>query len=203
MLREWTLLSHACSVAIREWKWLKVNPFSGVKRPPEPRPREATYSDDQIERLQHALGEDPATATGRTCLAFLFAIETAMRAGEIVGLTWARVDLDRRVARLEMTKNGTGRDVPLSQEACRILRLLPQTDPVFGLNSKTLDALFRKGKARALIEGLTYHDTRHTAITRLAKKIDVMSLARMVGHRDLRQLQIYFNPSAEDMAKKL
>lgn len=34
-------------------------------------------------------------------------------------------------------------------------------------------------------------------------KLDVLSLARMVGHKDLRQLQIYFNLSAEDMAKKL
>jgi len=31
----------------------------------------------------------------------------------------------------------------------------------------------------------------------------VLSLARMVGHKDLRQLQIYFNLSAEDMAKNL
>ena len=55
----------------------------------------------------------------------------------------------------------------------------------------------------ALIEDLHFHDSRHTAITRLAGKLDVLALARMVGHKDLRMLQIYYNESAEDMAKRL
>jgi len=74
---------------------------------------------------------------------------------------------------------------------------------LFGLTSVSLDALFRKGRDRAQIEGLTFHDTRHAAITRLAKKLNVLDLARMVGHRDLRMLQIYYNESADDMALKL
>lgn len=54
-----------------------------------------------------------------------------------------------------------------------------------------------------MIDDLHFHDTRHTAITRLAKIFNVLELARIVGHRDLRNLQIYFNMTAEDMAKKL
>ena len=54
-----------------------------------------------------------------------------------------------------------------------------------------------------MIEDGTFHDTRHLVITRLAKKLNVLDLARMVGHRDLRQLQIYYNESAEDMARRL
>jgi integrase len=42
-----------------------------------------------------------------------------------------------------------------------------------------------------MIDDLTFHDTRHEAISRLAKKLQVLGLARMVGHRDLRMLQIY------------
>lgn len=48
-----------------------------------------------------------------------------------------------------------------------------------------------------------FHDTRHEAITRLAKRLDVLELARMVGHRDPRSLMIYYNETAEQLAKKL
>lgn len=54
-----------------------------------------------------------------------------------------------------------------------------------------------------MVDGLTFHDLRHSAITRLAKKLDVLALAKMVGHRDLRQLMIYYNPSAEELAGRL
>lgn len=54
-----------------------------------------------------------------------------------------------------------------------------------------------------MIDDATFHDLRHLAITRLAQKIDVLDLARMTGNRDLKKLMIYFNPTAEDIAKKL
>jgi integrase len=59
------------------------------------------------------------------------------------------------------------------------------SDPVFALKSAQLDVLWRKLRDRAGIVDLTFHDSRHEAITRLAKKLDVLSLARMVGHRNL------------------
>jgi integrase len=65
------------------------------------------------------------------------------------------------------------------------------------IEETTLNAL------RSLVEGLTFHDFRHEAITRLARKLDVLDLARMVGHRDLRQLAIYYNATAEEMAGRL
>ena len=126
-----------------------------------------------------------------------------MRSGEIVGLTWERVDLERRVAHLPLTKNGTARDVPLSQEAVRLLEALPRLTPAFGLTDAQRDILWRKLRARAKVDGLTFHDARHQAITNLAKKLDVLPLARMVGHRDIRQLMTYYNETAEDLAKRL
>ena len=53
------------------------------------------------------------------------------------------------------------------------------------------------------IEDLTFHDTRHEALTRLARKLDVLDLARMVGHRDPRSLMIYYNPTASEIAQRL
>ena len=212
--RDWTLLSHAFSVAIAEWRWLTAHPMRGVRQPPEPAARDRLISDHEIELLLHALGyardAPPLTITARVGAALLFAIETAMRAGEIIGLQWPRVDIAARVATLLMTKNGTARQVPLSREALRILdQLAPVTAKredrrCFGIAStQSLDALFRRAKMRAGVEGLTFHDSRHTAITRLARRLDVLALARMVGHRDIRMLQIYFNPSATDMAGRL
>lgn len=206
VLREWNLLSHAASVAVKEWHWLKENPLLEIRKPKSPLPRDRRISDTEIARLLLALGYTPSsspdTATARVGAAFLFAIETGMRAGEIVSLRWDWID--GSVARLPITKNGFPRAVPLSPEAVRILNQLPKlSDAVFALNSGQIDALFRKAKARALVEDLHFHDTRHEAITRLAKRLDVLDLARMVGIRDLRILMVYYNPRAEEIANRL
>jgi integrase len=212
VLREINILSHALNTAIRDWGWLKVNPLSGIRRPPEPLPRGRLITDIEIERLLLALGYDhdvrPVGVSARVGAAMLFAIETAMRAGEIACLTWDRVDIEKRTAKLIETKNGMKRDVPLSMEAIRIINQLRNDTEsdlgnIFGLTTRQIDVNFRKAKSRAMVDDLHFHDTRHLAITRLSKKLDVLSLARMVGHKDLRQLQIYFNLSAEDMAKNL
>jgi len=50
---------------------------------------------------------------------------------------------------------------------------------------------------------MTFHDTRHEALTRIARKLDVLDLARMVGHRDARSLMIYYNATAEEIAQRL
>jgi integrase len=206
--REWTLISHACTVAVQDWQWLQANPCKVARRPPPPPHRERTMTADEVERICFALGYDggkPQTISQRVAVALLLALETALRASELTGLTWDRIDLDRRVARLSAaTKAGVGRDVPLSTEAVRLFELLPRDSAtVLGLQSRQLDALFRKGRDKAGIVGLHFHDSRHTAITRLAQRLPILDLARMVGHRDLRMLQVYYNPSAEELAQRL
>ena len=71
------------------------------------------------------------------------------------------------------------------------------------MTPKRLDVHWRGLCKAAGIEGLHFHDLRHCAITNLAKKLNVLELARMVGHKDVRQLMTYYNPSSEDLAKKL
>lgn len=201
--REMQLMSSVLTVARREWGWIDINPLSDVRKPPSSQRRNRIPTQDELERLAQAAGSDPSNATARAFMAFQFACETAMRAGEIVGLTWQHVDLDRRVAHLPMTKNGEARDVPLSSAACAILSRLEGRDPVFGLRSDNLDVLWRKIRGRAMVEGLTFHDSRHDGVTRLAQKLDVLDLARVVGHKDLRQLMTYYEADAEALAKKL
>lgn len=203
VLREMQLLSTVLTVCVKEWQIIANNPLSDVRRPKAPPARDRLVTDDELARLEISAGSNLTKTTARAFHAFRFAIEAGMRAGEIIGLTWDRIDLDRRVVRLNETKNGTARDVPLSSEAVRLIKALPASDPVFGLNSAQLDALWRKLRDRAHVEGLTFHDSRHAAITRLSKKLDVLALARMVGHRNLKQLQTYYNESAEELAKRL
>lgn len=203
VIREMQLMSSVLTTARRDWGLIAANPLSDVPKPAKPAPRDRLPTPAEIERMQHSAGADLTRATARAFHAFRFAMATAMRAGEIAGLEWDRVDLARRVARLVRTKNGRARDVPLSSEAIRLIEALPHDDPVFGLTSRQLDVLFRKLRDRAGVEGLTFHDSRHHAITMLARKLDVLALARMVGHSDLRQLQTYYNESAEELARRL
>ena len=201
--REMALLSAVLSVARKEWGLIGRNPIADVRKPSKPPARDRLATEAEMERLALAAGDDLTKATARAFHAFLFSVETAMRAGEVVGLRWDKVDLERRFVRLDMTKNGTAREVPLSSEAVRLLEALPKLDPVFGLTSGSLDALWRRLRDKAKVEGLTYHDSRHMAATRLARKLDVLALARMIGHKDLRMLQVYYNETAEELAKRL
>ncbi|MGI3168445.1 tyrosine-type recombinase/integrase [Pseudooceanicola sp. C21-150M6] len=204
VIREMTLLSSVFSVARREWGMLDKSPMKGVRRPAQPPRRDRLVTADELDRLRLVAGDDLTHARARAFHAFLFAIETGMRAGEIVGLTVGNVDYSARVAHLPRTKNGDPRDVPLSSEAVRLLRALPPADPLFAITSRDLDASWRAVRDRAGIEGLTFHDSRACAATQLSKKLNPLELARMLGHRDLNMLiKHYYRETAESIARRL
>lgn len=202
--RDMNLLSHALAISVREWGWLSENPLKRVSRPAGNPPRERVASDREIEAIciagGYCIGQKAETLTARVAAAFVFAVETGMRSGEILALSHRSICSDGTAARLERTKNGTARSVALSQTARQILSDVGSN---FGITAAQRDALFRKIKDRAGIEGLTFHDARHTAITRLARKLNPLELARMVGHKDLKMLLRYYNESAEEIAKRL
>lgn len=205
--RDFSLISNVYTVARREWKWIGASPTADVRRPKDPQSRDKRISQDEIDRITLASGFNECEVVQvkqRVGVAFLFAIETAMRAGEICSLTPARIN--GAVASLFDTKNGTRRDVPLSKRAIELMGFLPSKggeDPLFGLTTSSLDANYRKIRAAACVDGVNFHDTRHEAITRLASKLNVLELARAVGHKDLKMLQIYYNETAENLAMRL
>ncbi len=69
---------------------------------------------------------------------------------------------------------------------------------MFSVSQESGAIYFRKAVKLASIDNLTFHDARHEALTQLARKLDVLDLARMVGHRDPRSLMIYYNPTPSD-----
>ena len=206
--REWNLLSHIFSTARDEYELILINPLEGVKRPPEPAARDRLVSNGEIEQLCIASGFNEKTVhtvAQKVCLAFLLAIETAMRTGEISNLTWDSINLEDQTAFLPITKNGTSRTVALSKRAVELLKLLPNTNAqtCFGFTSKQCGDNFSRMRNKTAIKNLHFHDSRHEAITRLSKKMPILALARNVGHTDIKQLMIYYNESASEIAKLL
>ena len=192
----------------RRWQWTDKNLVRGLRRPKNPEPRDKRISDKEIQKVMDALGFDGVTVTKsrhELAVAFCIAIETAMRQGELWKLKWEDVYLNKRFVRLHETKNGTKRDVPLSNEAVRLFELMSPNvgEKVFKSNQASSGTIFRRCLKQAKITGLTFHDSRHEALTRLARKLEVLDLARMVGHRDPRSLMIYYNATAEEIAARL
>lgn len=203
--REMNLLQSVFKSCRKDWGWLDSDPIKDVDRPQAPASRKRRVPQEEIDRLTLALGYDggaPETAQHRVALCFLFALETAMRAGEILGMKWS--DVAAKSVTLPKTKNGDVRRVPMSARAREIIGLLPQNaDSVFNLDPGIRDTLFRRARDAAQIENLHFHDSRAEAIWRLSKKLDVMELARVIGHRDLKSLLIYYQTDADELADRL
>jgi len=207
--KEMGILRSVFESARRDWGMIDVNPFGDVKRPPAPPARKRLMADGERDQILRALGyADDAPVTTlqhQVAIAMLLALQTGMRAGEIIGLEWGRVHLAQQFLTLPMTKNGDQRDVPLSRAAVALLGKMAGIDKtaVFTVTSASLDALFRKARDACKIEGLHFHDTRANAITALAAKLDIHDLARMIGHRDLKSLLTYYRKSASSIAQSL
>ena len=208
--RELSTIGHIFKVAVERWGYIQNSPMTGLQQPQASKPRTQRFTQEDIDEIIKVSGynESLKTTKARTGAAMLFAVETAMRAGEICGLTWDNVNLERKTAYLPMTKNGSSRTVPLSKNAVRILERLrdeiEQGNTCFQVKSNILDATFRKLKKTANREYLHFHDTRREALTRLAKKVDVMTLAKISGHKDIRILQnVYYAPNMEEVAELL
>lgn len=209
VLREIGLLRAIWTRAkLGEWRYVDHDPWPDVVKPQDNPARKVIFKNGQADRIVAALGYaggTPKDKREQTAVAFLLALETAMRSGEILTLEWKHVHLERRMLHLPKSKNGDARDVPLSRRAAELLEAMKgiHEDKVFTVNAGLRDAYFRQGKTLAQVDGPTFHDARATAITRLAKKLDLLELARMVGHRDPRSLMTYYRESATEIANKL
>lgn len=208
--RELSTLSSVFNYALKEWSLINDNPARKITRPKCNKARTRRPTDDEITRICFWCHYDddtpPVLKKQRVALAFLFAIETAMRAGELCGLKWHDIDFKRRVAHLEMTKNGYSRDVPLSKAALKLLRQLEQINltTVFDLDPDSLSTTFRRACRSCGIYDLHFHDSRREALTRMSKKVDVMNLAKISGHRDIKiLLNTYYAPDASNLADLL
>jgi len=98
----------------------------------------------------------------------------------------------------------------LSEQFLNVWAVIPQelmkgvgSHQVFTVKDASFDTLWRKLRDKCEIEDLHFHDSRHEACTRLARKLEVLDLARMIGHKDLRSLMVYYNATASEIANRL
>ena len=210
--RELNLISAVMSRAIKEWRLpLAVNPVHTIQRPKMPANRRRRVPDGDKAAILAQLGWDGVTPpTGRrewVAWAFCLALETMMRKGEILRLTWDHVHLDRRYAHLPKTKNGHPRNVPLSSRAVALLAMLTPSDRgahVVPVHSGTFGKYFTRAARVAGVKDIHFHDSRREALTTLAPKFgNPMDLGAASGHRDSRSLRIYYEPDVSDLAAKL
>lgn len=193
VLREANLLRNLFTIAEAEWRCIPSNPFKGVRLPDEPPPRQAIWTWPLVRRVLRA---DRGGKTLETIHAFHVALHTGMRLSEVLA---ARVD--GRVAILPKSKTSKGTvKVPLARKGAALLtRYGPFTvgpNEASGLFSTLLDEL--------LIPGLTFHDSRASALTWLSRRLDVMTLARISRHKDLKILMdTYYRETAEQIAARL
>lgn len=206
VIRELAYFSSVINHARREWGINIDNPIPLVRKPETPPSRTRVLSEEEKLRLFQVL--QPRYKNSNHWMLFIvqFALETAMRQGEILALSWTNIDLNKRTAHLQTTKNGDSRTVPLSTRAVQILQEIPRTinGRVFPMNRPALCANFSNACKRAGIEDLHFHDLRHISITNMAGKFsNILELSAVTGHRQLSMLKRYYHPKAEDLALKL
>lgn len=203
---EVALLRRAIDHAMAEWRLhLPAGNPAEIVLPKAPRSRDRRAEGDEMRRL---LAEAYASRSPHLGHAIEFAVETAMRRGELCGLRWADVDLKARTAKILKTKNGKPRVVPLSGRAIELLTSISQhggDGPIFSLSPGGFSQAFKRICDRVGIPNMRLHDMRHEATSRLAVKLngDVMALSAITGHETLQMLKRYTHLKAEELAKRI
>lgn len=193
--REANLLRHLLRVARLEWKWITHDPFEGVRLPAMNDPRHQVWRWQQIKRVLRA---SRAGKTAEMQKAFHIALRTGMRLSEVLAAPKG-FDAKRRVVVLGTTKTTGRAEVPVGRIAAKLL-----AKTKFTVSANEGSVLFSKLCRELLIEDLTFHDARATALTLLSRKVDVLTLSKISRHKDLRILQnTYYRETAEEIAARL
>jgi integrase len=191
-------LSKAFGNAVKEWHWIADNPMHRVSKKPEPRGIVRYLHDAERRSLLDACRKSEYNPL---YLIVLFALTTGMRRGEILGLRWQDIDLERCVAVLQSTKNGDRRSVPIVPEVAQLLREHGKVrklgnDQVFVGDGPGEVWLFDKAWYAALkaakVKKFRFHDLRHTAASYLAMSgATTAEIAAVLGHRTLQMVKRY------------
>jgi integrase len=168
VVRYLAVLSHAFTIAVREWQWCADNPVRKITKPKEPRGRVRFLSEDERQRL---LGACQISRNSSLYTIVILALSTGARRGELLSLHWSDVDLKRGMLTFRETKNGETRTVPLTGYALDVLNPSYQTTQthttlVFpdstGRRPVGIREAFEYAVKRAGITNFRFHDLRHS-----------------------------------------
>ncbi|MDA8120065.1 MAG: site-specific integrase [Thermaerobacter sp.] len=201
--RKLALLAHVFKVARKKWGMESLaSPVDSIQLPPPGQARDRRLVADEYARLLSA-----AQAYGGEIASLItWAIETAMRRGEIAAMRWEHLDRQARVLLIPETKNGTPRRIPLSRVALAALDTLSRRPDglVWSMRPDSISQAFERVCKAAGITGLTFHDLRHEAASRLSEKgLGPMQVADITGHKTMQMVKRYTHPRAEDLVPLL
>ena len=194
--RELMALSSMLTTAINDYGWLDDSPMRKLSRLTEPRGRVRFLSDTEREAL---LRECKAHSAALHAVV-VCALATGARRGELLGLRWPDVDMQRSLVTFHQTKNGERRTVPIVGLARNLLashgkvRRL-DTDLVFpGDTGKPLEVgkMFRDACERAGVTDFRFHDLRHSTASYIAMNGGTLAeIAEVLGHKTLAMVKRY------------
>lgn len=206
--RQLNPLRHMLRHAKDDWGIpIRHDPLAKVRLNGVDKPRERRLQDGELDNLISAA---TANRNPYVILIVRFALETAMRRGEILALRWRDIDSERHSATIRESKNGYSRVVPLSSAAVGVLKATASmsdagdNDLVFPVSANALKLSWARLVKRAGLEDLHFHDLRHEAISRLFEiGLSVPEVASVSGHRDMRMLLRYAHANHASIRAKL
>ncbi|HEY8227438.1 MAG TPA: site-specific integrase [Pyrinomonadaceae bacterium] len=202
--RELQVLSKVFSMAYDNGL-VETNPMRRVHKLREAPARERYLTDEEEKRLFAVL------VGRRTHLRpiVVVALQTGMRQGEILGLKWEHVDFNQKAIYIAHTKSGRPRRIPMSKPLLVELEALKQdassTEHVFsyartGLKLTTFRHAWEGACKAAKIQGVRFHDLRHTFATRLrAKGVHEMDIMTLLGHTTLQMTSRYTHAMSQNL----
>lgn len=210
VVRYMAALSHAFTIAVKEWGWLEDSPMRKVTKPRESRGRVRFLSDDERVRLLKACKE---SSSPYLYPVVVLALSTGMRNGEIMGLTWDNVDMNRGRAILHETKNGERRAVAITGHALELLKELGKVRRIDGnllfpakenRTQKPMDLRtpWEAALKKAGVDDFRFHDLRHSAASYLAMNgASLAEIAEVLGHKTLQMVKRYAHLSEGHTAR--
>ena len=194
VVREVNLLRNLFNIARLEWKWMDNKPFEGVKIPKENPPRTEIWTWQLIKRILRA---NRSGKTQEMQIAFHIALRTGMRLAEVLKAP-TNFDSKAQVVSIK-TKTEANAKIPIGRIATRLIQ-----QASFTVSANEGSTLFSKLCRELLITGLTFHDSRGTALTHLSRKVDVLTLAKISRHKDLSLLSnVYYRETANSIASRI
>jgi site-specific recombinase XerD len=197
-------LRKALTMAVK-WSLIDEHPlkeYSDLKEPDEG--RVVWLDDDKVKRLRVAMRGKKTPDYLR--LATVMAMNTGLRKGEMIKLTWSAVDLDgkRLTVRAATSKGFKVRYIPLNKKTLRVLRCWrrkhPDATTVFndlGEFKKSWNTL----RDNAKLGDFRWHDFRHHFASKLVMAgIDLNTVRELLGHSDIRMTLRYAHLAPEHAA---
>jgi len=196
--RHMTVLKHMFKKGV-EWGLAKINPTVGIKRFPKADPRTRFLSEDELERLLVACKEQKRQPWLLPLVTV--AVHTGMRRGELLGLRWSNVDLNRELITLQQDKTLKIKSIPINEAAREALIWLDKHrygDHVFmyqwgkPIGKSNVQDSIDKVCSKAGIDDFTFHGTRHTFGSHLVMAgVDLATVSKLMGHTTINMTMRY------------